>query len=65
MDAMYVSAVEARTLFGPDTDLRRLYAIQSRNHSFSDARAELYAAMRASLVWLTRLPSAPAQETRR
>jgi hypothetical protein len=60
----YVSAVEARTLFGPDTDLRRLYAIQSSNHSFSDARTELYAAMRASLVWLAG-PSAPAQETRR
>jgi hypothetical protein len=49
----YVPAAEARILFGRDTARRRLYAIDSRNHSFSDAREELYAAMRTSLAWLS------------
>jgi hypothetical protein len=48
----YVPAAEARTLFGPDTSTRRLYAIASKNHSFSDARHDLYEAMRTSLAWL-------------
>jgi hypothetical protein len=48
----YVPASEARSLFGPDTPTRRLYAIASRNHSFSDARDDLYEAMRTSLAWL-------------
>src|SRR3954469_18037094 len=57
----YVPAAEARSLFGPDTPTRRLYAIASRNHSFSDARDDLYEAMRTSLAWLAApAGSAPA-----
>jgi predicted alpha/beta hydrolase family esterase len=50
----YVTAAEARELFGHDTGRRRLVAIDSKNHSFSDAREELYAAMQESLEWLRR-----------
>jgi predicted alpha/beta hydrolase family esterase len=50
----YLPAAEARELFGRDTDHRRLIAIESRNHSFTDAREELYAAMEQSLQWLRR-----------
>ena len=48
----YVPAEDARRLFGPDTPDRRFLAIDSRNHSFSDARTTLYDDMRSSLDWL-------------
>lgn len=48
----YVTAAEARRLFGPDSDSRSLQALGARNHSFSDARDALYDAMRQSLLWL-------------
>ncbi len=48
----YLPADAARLLFGPDTDLRRLYPIQSRNHSFGGARPQLYDRMAASLAWI-------------
>jgi pimeloyl-ACP methyl ester carboxylesterase len=48
----YLPAAQARELFGADNDRRRLVAIDSRNHSFSDARDELYDAMEQSLLWL-------------
>jgi fermentation-respiration switch protein FrsA (DUF1100 family) len=48
----YVTAAQARELFGRDTAHRRLVPIESRNHSFSDAREQLYAAMEQSLQWL-------------
>lgn len=50
----YVTATQARELFGHDSEHRRLVAIDSKNHSFSDAREELYAAMEQSLEWLRR-----------
>jgi len=50
----YVTAAEARELFGRDSEHRRLIPIESKNHSFSDAREELYAAMEQSLTWLRR-----------
>jgi predicted alpha/beta hydrolase family esterase len=57
----YVTAAEARELFGRDTDHRRLVAVESKNHSFSDAREQLYAAMEQSLEWLRRrTPAASA-----
>jgi len=51
----YVPARQARELFGADTLTRRLYAIDARNHSFSNARPALYDTLRASLIWLDRL----------
>jgi esterase/lipase len=48
----YVRAADARQLFGPDTNARQFHAIESRNHSFSDARDELYDTMRTSLRWI-------------
>ena len=57
----YITASEARLLFGPDSQSRRLQAIDARNHSFSDAREELYVAMRQSLLWI----SSPSVSNRR
>ena len=48
----YVRAADARTLFGPDDAIRQFHAIESRNHSFTDKRAELFREMQASLAWL-------------
>jgi hypothetical protein len=48
----YVSAAEARVLFGSDSPTRRFRAIQARDHSFSNARSQLYDVMRESLAWL-------------
>jgi Bacterial virulence protein (VirJ) len=50
----YLPAEEARRLLGPDSALRQLHPIVSRNHSFSDARTPLYAQMQASLSWVSR-----------
>lgn len=48
----YVTAADARRLFGPDSRSRRLQAIEARNHSFSDARDALYETMKQSLLWV-------------
>ena len=48
----YVRAADARQMFGPDTDARQFHAIESRNHSFSDARGKLYDTMQTSLQWI-------------
>ena len=55
----YLPAEEARRLLGPDSPLRQLHPIVSRNHSFTDARAALYIQLEASLSWVCRfLPEA-------
>jgi pimeloyl-ACP methyl ester carboxylesterase len=51
----YLPAESARALFGADTDRRQFHAIEAKNHSFADARASLYEAIRASLIWMTNL----------
>jgi hypothetical protein len=51
----YLPAESARTLFGADTSLRKFYAIESRDHSFTDARDEMFEQMAASLSWMTNL----------
>ena len=48
----YLPARDARSLFGPDTDDRRFLAIESSNHSFTDARESLYEAIQSSLRWI-------------
>jgi len=50
----YLPAEEARRLLGPDSALRELHPIASKNHSFSDAREPLYAELRSSLAWVCR-----------
>jgi hypothetical protein len=48
----YVPADEARTLFGPDTATRRLYAVKARNHGFDGGRDELLKDLDAALDWI-------------
>lgn len=59
----YLPAEEARRLLGPDSPRRQLHPIVSRNHSFTDARENLYAQMQASLQWVCHfLPTLRANE---
>ncbi len=60
----YLPAEEARRLIGPDSPLRQLHPIASRNHSFTDAREALYAQIQSSLAWVAGVGLAPpaAQE---
>lgn len=51
----YLPADAARELFGPDTASRRLFAIESRDHGFTDARDELYDRMASALAWMAPL----------
>ena len=51
----YLPAEEARRLLGPDTALRQLHPIPSKNHSFTDAREQLYEQMQASLAWVSQI----------
>ncbi len=48
----YLPAAAARNLFGPDTDLRKLLAVQARNHSFSGGCSLLYRDTEDSLAWI-------------
>jgi hypothetical protein len=53
----YITADDARVLFGPDTPLRRLRAIQASNHRFSGGCDALYQETIAGLDWIRDLHS--------
>jgi fermentation-respiration switch protein FrsA (DUF1100 family) len=55
----YLSAADARQLFGPDTERRRFFAIEARDHSFGGAREALYGQMEASLAWICHFSPSP------
>ncbi len=52
----YLPAAAARRLFGPDTDRRRLYAIDAKNHRFSGGKAAFDAALLDALRWIASQP---------
>lgn len=52
----YVTAAEARGLFGPDRPTRRLYAVEASNHGFGGGREELLHALDDALAWITSMP---------
>jgi dienelactone hydrolase len=56
----YFPAAAARQLFGPDTDQRRLYAIDARNHRFTGGKAAFDAALIDALHWILSQPAPPA-----
>jgi dienelactone hydrolase len=55
----YLPADGARRRFGPDTDRRRLYAIDAKNHRFTGGKAAFDAALLNALHWIASLPSQP------
>lgn len=48
----YVRSSESRRLLGPDTPTRRLYEIESKNHSFRAGNAALMRALDDAMVWV-------------
>jgi len=50
----YVRSAESRRLLGPDTPTRRLYEIESKNHSFGGGKAPLMQALDDSMAWVGR-----------
>ncbi len=48
----YLPASEARKLFGADTQRHHFEAVESADHSFSDARTKMYEAVREALGWI-------------
>ncbi|MEP7306472.1 MAG: AcvB/VirJ family lysyl-phosphatidylglycerol hydrolase [Acidobacteriota bacterium] len=50
----YVPADEARRLFGADTPVRELVAIDAEDHNFGGALTLVYATMERSLEWMLR-----------
>ncbi len=49
----YLAAARARTLFGSDTEKRRLYAIDARNHRFSGGKDAFDRALLDGLGWIS------------
>jgi dienelactone hydrolase len=48
----YVPGDEARQLFGPDTETRRLYVVDAKNHGFRGGRAEMLRDLDDALAWI-------------
>lgn len=48
----YLSADDARRLFGPDTELRRLRPIEAESHSFRNGCGTLYSEIHSTLAWI-------------
>ena len=48
----YLPAAQARLLFGPDDERRRLYPIRAGGHTFAGARDALYGQARIALEWI-------------
>jgi len=49
----YLPAAKARALFGPDTAVRRFYAVPAKNHRFSGGKEEFDRSLRDALSWIT------------
>jgi hypothetical protein len=60
----YLPAAAARKLFGPDTDRRRLYAIDARNHRFTGGKAAFDAALIDALHWIASTSAAATSAKR-
>ena len=52
----YLPAASARQRFGPDTPLRRFYAVAARNHRFSGGKAAFDAAFLEAIQWVVSQP---------
>jgi len=56
----YLPAATAHDLFGPDTPVRRFYAIEARNHRFSGGKAAFHDALIDAIRWMA--PPLPRPE---
>jgi dienelactone hydrolase len=58
----YVPSAESRRLLGPDTPTRRLYEVQSRNHSFGGGQDALMRDLDDAMKWIAGLATARTAE---
>ncbi len=58
----YVTSAESRRLLGPDTPTRRLYEVQSSDHSFGGGRDALMRDLDEALTWIAGLHRGTAAE---
>ena len=62
----FLPAEHARRLFGPDTEVRRLYAVAARNHRFSGGHDQFVTALGDALHWVvTHSSSTVAKDLRK
>ncbi len=59
----YLPASEARKLFGPDSEIRKLRPVDASNHSFHNGRQILYQDAEDSLKWMVGLLRKQAKAT--
>lgn len=53
----YLPAARAQELFGPETPVRRFYAVEARNHRFSGGTTAFANALRDAIHWIDLPPS--------
>jgi hypothetical protein len=53
----YLPAARAQQLFGPETPVRRFYAVEARNHRFSGGTTAFANVLREAIHWMTSPPS--------
>jgi fermentation-respiration switch protein FrsA (DUF1100 family) len=58
----YLPADQARELFGPDTELRKLRPVPATNHSFRHGCQTLYRDTEEALQWIIGVPSRPQRQ---
>jgi hypothetical protein len=51
----YLPAGEARVLFGPDTELKKLLTIDAKNHRFTGGCNNLYKEAETALCWMSKI----------
>ena len=51
----YLPAADARILFGPDTETKRLIAVNAKNHRFTGGCLNLYTELESTLDWILKL----------
>ena len=58
----YLPAERARVLFGADSDVKQLVAVDARNHRFDGGEAAFVEALRRSIGWVSMAGDAPETE---
>ena len=58
----YLPAARARALFGEDSDVKQLVAVDARNHRFDGGEAAFVEALRRSIRWVSMSGDSPGTE---
>jgi hypothetical protein len=55
----FLPATAAQLLFGPDSAVKRFYAVAARNHRFSGGKEEFQRDLQEALAWICQFPDSP------